>query len=447
MNLFFAICLLIGMVHRVQARPVTSKVKVDNIVIIFLENHSFDNLYGFFPGADGLAGKPSSTFLQTDANGKPYEFLPRIMDNREKQRVADLRFPEQLPNQPFDIGRFVAMDKEIPDLVHKFYQHQLQIHGGRNDRFASESDAGGLTMGYYDGRQLPLWDYARRYTLLDHFFQAAFGGSFLNHQWLICACTPKYHNAPKPLSAQLNSDGKLLRDGVLTPDGYAVNTVFAFSSPRSPKARDPERVLPALSNPTIGDRLSEKGISWAWYAGGWNDAIAGKPDPTFQFHHQPFTYYQRFRDGSPDRAVHLKDEVDFIKAIEEGTLPAVAFFKPLGKYNEHPGYSDLQSAELRTTEILGKIENSPQWRHTLVIVSYDEFGGFYDHVPPPKGDRWGPGSRVPALLISPFTKKGFVDHTVYDTTSILSLIEHRFNLSPLGSRDKKAHNPLSMLKP
>ncbi len=123
--------------------------------------------------------------------------------------------------------------------------------------------------------------------------------------------------------------------------------------------------------------------------------------------------------------------VAFIKAIDSGTLPQVAFYKPQGNLNEHPGYTDVMSGDRHIAEVIAHLEKSPQWRHMLVVVTYDENGGIWDHVAPPKGDRWGPGSRIPTLIISPFAKKAFVDHTLYDTTSILSFITKRFELPVL----------------
>ena len=409
-----------------------------NIVVIYLENHSFDNLYGLFPGADGLAQAVPGQTVQTDRQGQPYEYLPRVMNTLVQPPRPDRRFPDRLPNRPFEISQYVPLTGRIGDPMHRFYQHQEQIHGGRMDRFAAVSNVGGLVMGYYDGRQLPLWGWARRYTLADRFFAAAFGGSFLNHMWLACACTPRHPQPPKSLMIERNAAGEVIRDGPLTPDGYAVNTAFSAFSPHKPKISAHDLVLPPLDQPTLGDRLSARGISWAWYAAGWNDALAGHPDPSYQYHHQPYTYFRRYGDGRPERAAHLKDETDFSAAIRRGELPAVAFYKPLGRYNAHPGSTDLFSGEARAAQLLGELERSPQWPRLLVIVTYDEHGGFWDHAPPPAGDRWGPGSRVPTLLISPFARGGHVDHTTYDTTSILRLIEQRFDLPPLGERDARA---------
>jgi len=419
--------------------------RIRHIVVIFLENHSFDNLYGLFPGAEGLASAPPETTRQTDRQGQVYANLPRVMNTEKKPPVPDQRFPSDLPNRPFEISQYVPIDRKIGDPLHRFYQHQAQINGGRMDRFAALSDAGGLTMGYYDGRKLPLWEYAEKYTLADRFFQAAFGGSLLNHFWLVCACTPHHDNPPAELTAVLNEKGELIKDGVFTPDGYAVNTIQTIQTPHNPAITDPRRLLPPQTLPTIGDRLSEKNISWAWYSGGWNDAIAGHADESFQYHHQPFAYFKRYAQGTRERARHLKDETDFLTAIEKGHLPTVAFYKPIGAHSEHPGYADLLAGEMQAAAVIQKIEQSRLWPHSVIIVTYDEYGGFWDHVPPPPGDRWGPGNRVPTIVVSPFAKRGYVDHTTYDGTSILKFIETRFDLKPLGERDDKANDLLNAL--
>jgi acid phosphatase len=139
--------------------------------------------------------------------------------------------------------------------------------------------------------------------------------------------------------------------------------------------------------------------------------------------------------GSAARAEHLKDGglggSEFLKAIDGGSLPQVTFYKPQGNLNEHPGYTDILSGDEHIADVIAHLQKSPQWAHMVAIVTYDENGGFWDHVAPPKGDRWGPGSRVPTLIVSPFAKRGLVDHTFYDTTSILRLIAKRFALSRL----------------
>ena len=403
---------------------------IAHVVVIYLENRSFDNLYGEFAGADGLSNARAG-LPQVDEHGVPYSGLPQL---------PGTPFPADLPNAPFDIGRYLPPSMPTPDLVHRFYQEQAQIHGGRMDRFVAVSDALGLTLGHYRTDLLPLAALAKEFTLCDRFFHSAFGGSFLNHQWLIAVRTPRYEGAPDSLRSLLDGNGGLLRDGAFTPDGYAVNTTFSVQGPRPTWATS--GLMPALTYPTIGERLDEKGISWAWYSGGWDDAAAGHPAVDFQFHHQPFVYVARYAEGSAARREHLKDERAFSAAVQAGTLPAVSFVKPSGFDNEHPGYTDVLRGEQHVLELIDALRRGPNWDSTVVIVTYDENGGFWDHVAPPHGDRWGPGTRVPALVISPFARRHYVDHTTYETLSILALIEHRWGLAPLGDRDARA-DPLS----
>jgi len=185
-----------------------------------------------------------------------------------------------------------------------------------------------------------------------------------------------------------------------------------------------------------------EGISWAWYSEGWNDAVAGRPDALFQFHHQPFNYLAPYAEGTATRVEHLKDIEDLFAALRTGNVPAVAFVKPIGAHNEHPGYADLLRGQQYVATLVKAVQDSAVWKNS-VIITYDEGAGRWDHVPPPRGDRWGPGVRVPAIIISPYAKRGFVDHTPYETVSILKLIETRWNLAPLGSRDAAANNLLN----
>ncbi|MBA2686000.1 MAG: acid phosphatase [Gemmatimonadaceae bacterium] len=400
---------------------------VNHVVVIYLENRGFDNTYGEFAGATGLADA-ATALPQIDSSGNPYDSLPQ---------VAGQPYPTNLPNAPFDIALYVPPTVATRDLVHRFYQEQVQIDGGKMDKFVQISDAKGLSMGYYHTAVLPMAAEAAHYTLADHFFHSAFGGSFLNHQYLIAAAAPVFPGAPTSGVAVLDSAGKVVTDGYVTPDGFAVNTAFSVNAPH-PSSANPAGLVPNQTNPTIGDRLNAAGKTWAWYSGGWNDAIAGNPAATFQFHHQPFAYYANFADGTQAKADHLKDETDFIAAATAGTLPAVSFVKPLGVNNEHPGYADIITGENHTIDLINAVRNGPNWKDAVIIVTYDENGGFWDHVAPPTIDRWGPGSRTPAIIISPFAKKGFVDKTPYETVSILSFIEKRWNLTPLNDRDRNA---------
>ena len=166
--------------------------------------------------------------------------------------------------------------------------------------YVAWSDAAGLVMSHYDATNMPEGKLAQQYMMMDNFFHAAFGGSFLNHFFLVCACTPQFPNAPDTIKAQLDTNGMMTKDGEVTPDGYAINTSYSVNTPH-PKTADPSVLVPNQTMPNIGDRLSGKNIDWAWYSGGWNDAIAGNPAPLFQFHHQPFAFFAPPRMALPPR--------------------------------------------------------------------------------------------------------------------------------------------------
>jgi phospholipase C len=232
-----------------------------------------------------------------------------------------------------------------------------------------------------------------------------------------------------------------VHDGYVTPDGFAVNTTFSVNSPH-PAAALPPTLLPNQTSPTIGDRLSAANVSWKWYSGGWNAALAGNPEHNFQFHHQPFIYFANYADGTPAKAAHLQDEANFLADLRNNTLPSVSFIKPVGDENEHPGYATLVAGQQHVASLVQAIQNSPYWKNTAIIITYDENGGRWDHVAPPVIDKWGPGTRVPFIVVSPFAKRGFVDHTQYESVSILTFIEKLYDVKPLGTRDAAA-NPFS----
>ncbi|KWI98826.1 acid phosphatase [Burkholderia stagnalis] len=467
---------------------------VRNIVVIYAENRSFANLYGDFPGVQyPLSAVPPDHAQQLDRDGKtPLRELPKIWGGLvpQAQEIDGKRYMigerdiRNLPNAPFLIRD--AQGKPLPnnvitrDLWHRFYQNQMQINAGRNDQFAAWADSGGLVMGHYrnSADTLRLWNLARQYTLCDNFFMAAFGGSWLNHMYLISAQAPLYPDAHKhpqakkllsvvegddptgtrlkvagdsPASA-LDGPPKFVSDGPLTPDGYGVNTMAPPYQPSyvpppeggNPAYADPadHRVLPPQGYATIGDRLSDKGVDWAWYSGAWQYALEHRDTgdvPDFQYHHQPFNYFVKYAPGTEARRRHLRDAGlgdapstnRLLADIDAGRLPAVTFYKPQGNLNMHAGYADIASGDRHIATVIEHIQRGPQWANTVIIMTHDENGGWWDPVAPPLGDRWGPGSRIPALVIAPFAKKGYVDHTLYDTNSILRFISRVHGLVPL----------------
>ena len=518
--------------------------RIKHIVVIYEENHSFDNLYGNWEGVNGLnnvgptqatqvnqASTAFSCLLQNDVN---LTSPPLTSSCNEMNPVTKATFNSAFTNAPFLIDRYIVAEgstcppgdvfapngvvqgKGLPggctrDIVHRFYQEQYQINGGKMNRYVTGSDAAGLTMGYFDTKQLPIYKYLHQrhafgYAIADNFFQSAFGGSFLNHQWLIAARTPIFPNALRDgsdndLHSIVDANGfpnksyplytpttPVVQDSSLTVkcpapmDGlacgdYAINTIQPTYQPFSPGTADAKK-LPPQTAPTIGDRLSEAKVSWAWYSGGWSNAngdvdkpgwtngngpscsdsntkksatYPNCPDNLFQFHHQPFNYYANFAPGTKAREEHLQDEQEFFNLAQASTqkckLNSVNFIKPIGAENEHPGYASESIGSNHLVGLLEAVKNSACGKDTMIIVTYDEFGGQWDHVPPPgqgnnngPHDEWGPGTRIPALMISPQLKGKFlVDHKSYDTTSILATIERRFGLKPLNSRDAKVN--------
>ena len=439
MKYFFVLfCALFLLSCQTHQAPVDPAQKIDHIVVIYLENHSFYNLFAEFPDADNRL--PDSYKGQVDKKGNVYKTLPQV-ENRDLKK-KDGRFPTNLPNRPFPIDRYVKLSDKIPDPGHEFFTHIWQVDGGKMDRFVAGSGVGALALGYFDMKKSNLWKYASEYTLADHFFQSAWGGSFINHQYLIAAQTPLYAEAPKDMKTVLSKNGEVQKYGSLTPEGYAVNTIQPFAEPFDPKFKDAAHRLPALNYQNIGDLLTEGKISWGWYAGGWNKILQGQGVKDFQYHHQPFLYFSKYAPGTKERKEHLKDEEDLFKELEEKKFPQVVFFKPFADENAHPGYSDMSSGDMKVKQLVEALQASPYWKKTLIIVTFDEHGGFWDPTMPPKVDRWGPGSRIPAIFISPFVQKNHIDRTNYETTSILSFIEKRFSLPALNERDAKA-NPLT----
>jgi acid phosphatase len=474
---------------------------IDTVVVVYAENRSFNNLFADFPGLQHpLSAMRPGAAIQRDRDGGVLPHLPPIWEGLvpNKQVVEHREFqigPTDLPqlsNAPFRLqtpdGDPLPLGLVTRDLIHAFYNNQRQINGGRNDGFVAWGDSGALVMGQYGDAavNLRLHQIAREFTLCDNFFMGAFGGSYLNHQYLIAARPPFYPNADKspsrgriaqvegsdptgirvrqkPHSPASALDGPaLFEPDTITPDFWAVNTMLPPFAPTYDL--DPNRpgyanaanelTLVPQHHETIGDKLNQKGVDWAWYGGGWGEAMAGRitdaefpTRPNFQPHHQPFNYYAQFGPGTAERSKHLRDggigeaprTNRFLADVEAGELPAVSFYKPQGNLNMHAGYSDVDSGDRHIARIVDALRKSPRWERMLVVVTFDENGGWWDHVAPPKGDRWGPGTRIPAIVISPYSRHGEVDHTIYDTGSIARFITRRWGLEQLpglAMRDK-----------
>ncbi len=528
-----------------------------HLVVVYEENHSFDNLYGDWGAIRGkqVEGRRAASLghtLQVKQDGRTYACLlqddvnlaaPDPLGTTCTDDANGMLFGSHFANRPFAIDDYIKpTDTTCPapgayypngvrkgegqpggctrDLVHRFYQEQYQLDGGKQDRYSTGSDAAGLTQGYYRTRQLPIYKYlhsagAPNYVVAERFFQAAFGGSFLNHQYLVAAAAPPFPGAvddrsTDDLHAVLDTNGfpstyplytptvAAAHDGALTQScdkpttqpgfacgNYAVNTIQPWFQPYAPGTPDALRLPPVddrHSPKTIGDELSHARVSWAWYAGGWDNA-AGKvdgrgwtngsdpgtcedpqtasgatypycPNALFQYHHQPFNYFARYAPGTPARANHLRDEKDFLAAVRGGHLPRVSFVKPIGAENEHPGYASESSGSSHLVDLLKAVTRGPQAKDTLVVVTYDEFGGQWDHVSPPgqgsatggPHDEYGPGTRVPALVVGSSLPHDGVDSTSHDTLSIMATIERAYGLAPLTERDAHVSDLRSALR-
>ena len=574
-----------------QAFPSSLTNKLKYVIIIYPENRSFDSLYGSFPGANGLANAVY-TNQYGRANNTPLPNLaqPTLYGMSLLSSGVDPRFPGSLPNQPYDASPYVPDTYCIGDMTHLFYLEQYQINnpaytwlandpknagGTPMSKFSVWGSNPGLSLSHYDEQNGGEGAVAKQFVLADNCFHSAFGGSFLNHQWLIAARTPIWPANPAegggpngaaqtpedPNSANFPGQwfpaatganygyGATLSDNALTPDPtlpgfpysntnntlnpgdfWAVNTLRPLRGPAggyavpatAPYLNLPQGLLPGATpatpavaqgftptltaptqtggtnvfsvsivpapvsatavsarlplqyHDTIGDRLNDAGVSWAWFSGGWENAKLGVADFLFQFHHQPFAFFAKYAlaaspvypingstnlpvpgvdsvdpDGKPfgygiGSANHLADEdQDFYRLLDAGTLPNVSFVKPIGEDNSHPGYASVKRGQAWVANIVGRIKNSPIWPQTVIFICYDEHGGLYDHVVPPVVDRWGPGLRVPFIIASPYSKKGYVDHNQYETVSMLSFIENLYNLPPLSARDANALPPVA----
>jgi phospholipase C len=348
------------------------KTPIEHFVVLMQENHSFDNYFGTYPGADGI---PPGTCMPLNP--------------------AD---PTQGCVEPFHIG---DNEVESTDLDHSAETHRLQYNQGRLDGFVYalglRNQDGRLAVGYYDDRDIPLyWNIADQYVLFDRFFSSAAAGSLINHMFWVAG-------AP--------GDGG-------------------------------DRFLPEGMGdlPTIFDRLQQRGISWKFYVQNYDPGLNYRTVHNFpgnrasQVVWVPILNFDRFIDD-PELSSHIVDLNEFFEDVRNGTLPAVV---PSGA-SEHPPGS-LLSGQRLVRSLINELMRSDLWYSSAFMWAYDDWGGWYDHVPPPQVDDYGYGFRVPALLVSAYARRGYVDSTELDYTSILKFIEENWGLEPLAERDAKANS-------
>lgn len=373
--------LLAARLVSIPGRPLvqtTPRTPIRHLIVLMQENHTFDNYFGTYPGADGI---PPGTCMPVD----PHDPL-----NTECV-------------EPFPIG-----DLPIQDLDHSRRTFDLQYNEGAMDGFVfalnERNQDGRLAMGYYDDGSLPYyWNLAEEYVLFDRFFSSAGAGSFLNHVFWITGGPGNGRDRP-------------------TPEGLG-------------------------DYPTIFDRLQQAGIPWKFYIQkyepglDYRDLVDGRPRPP-QIEWVPLLSMDRYLED-PELYGRIVDLEEYYDDLRSGQLPAVSYVKIIGS-SEHPPGS-LQAGQLATRAMIQALMQSEAWRESAFVLTYDDWGGWYDHVAPPQVDDYGYGFRVPALLVSPYAPAGTIDHTTLEYTSILRFIEENWGLEPLTPRDALANSIASGL--
>ncbi len=437
---------------------------IEHVVVLFQENISFDHYFATYPLAANKPGEPP--FVAAANTPSVNGLTPALLAHN--------------PNaaNPVRLGPSQAVGC---DMDHEYRAEQEAFDGGLMDKFVektSSDEAGCQTsdvMGYFDGNTVTaLWNYAQRFALSDNSFGTGFGPSTPGAINLVSGNT---HGASPPELAigpyALTKHGTMIGD----PDP-------SFDDCSS-------GITAAMRGTTIADLLNSKHITWGWFQGGFRRTdfkngkavcgdrstnIAGASVVDYSPHHEPFQYYQTSANphhlpptgviGTSDQANHQYDLRDFYAALAAGHLPAVSFIKAKKYQDGHAGkkYSDPLDEQAHLVEIINAIQKSPDWKTTLIVIAYDDSDGWYDHVMPPivngseiaeldalngpghcgtvkpgayKG-RCGYGPRLPLLVISPYARRNYVDHSLTDQTSIIRFIEDNWNLGRIGNQSMDA---------
>jgi len=356
-----------------SASETGTNTPIEHIIIIMQQNHTFDNYFGTYPGANGPA---QDTCIPVS--------LPK------KQDTACIA--------PFNIG-----SHPITDLGHSVNTFKIQYQNGEMNGFVDAlkrlHQDGNLTMGYFNDNDIPFyWNLADQFVLFDNYFTSAHTGSIMNRMFSI--------------SGQPGTE-----DNRIPPDGFG-------------------------DIPTIFDRLQERGISWKYYIRDYEPDLNYRDlkelnylPPQIQW--VPLLSFDRFLDN-PELSSRIVDLGEYYTDLENDTLPAVSYVLLLGA-TDHP-VSDPQLGQITIRTMLHTLMESKAWTNTALLITYDDWGGWYDHVPPPQVDKYGYGFRVPLMLVSAYARQGYIDHTRLDHTSLLKFIESNWDIAPLAERDRQANN-------
>jgi phospholipase C len=282
------------------------------------------------------------------------------------------------------------------------------IDGGRMDRFDLIADDSLDAYTQANESDIPnYWAYARAFVLADHYFTSVHGSSLPNHLFALAAQSGGVTDNPSRSVLGTACDGTV-SGKMPVLDGNGNRTWHA----------------PCFDFQTLPDVLQSHGITWQYYAYAGSD----------------LANINHIRNGPEWQYANGTNE-QFLADARNGRLPAVSWVIPHWEESEHVPNSVCQG-ENWTVEAVNAVMQGPDWNSTAIFVTYDDFGGFYDHVPPPQIDQFGLGPRVPLLIVSPFAKRGYISHTVYEHSSVLKFIETRYHLPPLTQRDAAASNML-----
>jgi phospholipase C len=513
-----------------QAPPVTT-TPIEHLIVVVGENLSFDNLFGTYQpksggtihnllsegivNADGSPGADFAKAAQRRAEVRDaYAVTPRISGTYamlpqpgttyavgQPRNVADGRFPELLPNGPFQITRYVDYTTYVGDPVHRFFQMWQQIDGGQRDLFvwvdetsgegsqnradpASGTNQGAVAMGFYNmaaGDAPYFRELAASYALSDNHHQPVMGGTGANFQAIATGHAIAYRRegAPgRPPANQIeNPNPRTGTNNWYTQSGYAsgsytkcsdptepgiaairgflaslpypsfndgnceldayylVNNYNAgFSPTGEPAALGPEVPrVPPQAQPTIAEALSKNGVSWKWYSGGRN---GGGITRQYCGVCDPLIYSSAVMTG-PLKSF-LQDHAALFRDLDDiGSMPAVAFVVPPNSESGHPASSTVWQYEQFLRRLIGKVQANPAlWAKAAIVVTVDEGGGYWDSGYIQILDAFGDGTRIPLIAISPFSRRGVVDHDYTDHVSILKFIEANWRLAPLSVRSR-----------
>lgn len=439
---------------------------IKHVVVIFQENVSYDHYFATYPNAANPAGEPQ--FKAKESTSSANGLTQTLIDNNLNSKK-----PFRLDNT---LSQLITCDEN-----HDYKPEQLAYDGGLVDKFVETvsnigpgcNPDGSTVMGYYDGNTVTaLWNYAQHFAMSDNSFGTTFGPSTPGMLNLVSGETG---NVTTSDVADTVVNHAVIGD----PDG-AYDDCSSFAPT-------------AMGGKNVGDLLNEKGVTWGWFQGGfkpstpwdgnpahkakcksWHLNIGGANVTDYSAHHEPFEYYASTANqhhlpptsvsmiGKTDQANHQYDLSDFWTAVGAGKMPAVSFLKAAKYQDGHAGYSDALDEQHFIVDTINKLQKTDEWKNTTVIISYDDSDGWYDHVMPPilnqsndpaqdvgcgttkagdHSDKCGYGPRLPLLVISPYAKENFVDHSVTDQSSILKFIEDNWNLGQIPdpeSFDKKA---------